>query len=481
MYIDAAEEMQEARSTAAFELDRAIGALAGAVNTSSVRNAVPLLVFNTLAWDRSDIVEYPLERGDTNSYAVYHRGRQSPWLHRSSDRTAHGRRLLFVARDVPAMGHDLYLLKAGKAPEATHGLSAWNGGLKGPFFDVRIDTTSGWLRSIVDLRTGRELLAGPGNELQLLEDLPTAWDAWNIGWTGKLFPMTFRGAEVIETGPVRADRPPVPRLPEARDVRKEFPTEDFPSSFFTQDVILYNGLDRIDFVTAVDWWEDRIMLKVSFPLAVTDSAATYEIPYGSIRRSTRRVTSWEKAKVEVPAARWADVTSGGYGVSLLNTSKYGYDVTGNVMRLSLLRSPKWPDPTADRGKHTITYALYPHAGGPTEGLTVRRGYEVNTPLLTFRTTAHKGALPARHSGMRLEPSTLVLTSLKVAEDGDGWVVQWYESAGKNTTARLSLPGKAKSARLSNFLEEEGQVLSPRGTEVEVQTPAHRVMTMRVRF
>jgi alpha-mannosidase len=223
------------------------------------------------------------------------------------------------------------------------------------------------------------------------------------------------------------------------------------------------------------------MLKTAFPLAFADSAATYEIPYGSIRRSTRRETSWEKAKVEVPAARWADVTSDGYGVSLLNTSKYGYDVTGNVMRLSLLRSPKWPDPTADRGKHTITYALFPHAGGPTEGLTVRRGYELNTPLLAFRTTVHKGTLQARQSGLKLEPSTLVLTSLKVAEDGGGWVVQWYESAGRNTTARLSLPRKATSVRLSNFLEDEGQAVSPRGTEVEVETPAHRVMTMRVRF
>jgi alpha-mannosidase len=479
VYIDAAEEMREAVSTASYELYRATGALANAVNTSSARNAVPLLVFNTLAWDRSDIVEYPLERGDTNSYAVY-TADAKPVASQIVGSGRTGRTLLFVAREVPAMGHDLYLLKPGKPAATTHGLSTGKDSLKGPFFDIRIDTTTGWLRSIVDLRTGRELLAGPGNELQLLEDLPTAWDAWNIGWTGKRFSMTFRGAEVIETGPVRS----VVRVYHdflRPGVRKEFPTEDFPSSFFTQDIILYNGLDRIDFVTAVDWWEDRIMLKASFPLTVSDSAATYEIPYGSIRRSTRRITSWEKAKVEVPAARWADVTSGGYGVSLLNTSKYGYDVTGNVMRLSLLRSPKWPDPTADRGKQTIRYALFPHAGGPTDGLTVRRGYELNTPLLPFRTTAHKGTVAARHSGLRLEPSTLVLTSLKVAEDGDGWVVQWYESAGKNATATLSLPGKVKSARLSNFLEEEGQAVSVRGTRVEVQTPPHRVMTVRVRF
>jgi alpha-mannosidase len=345
-------------------------------------------------------------------------------------------------------------------------------------FRVDVDSTSGWVKSIVDKRTGRELLAGPGNELQLLEDKPSAWDAWNIGLTGTQFPSRFRGGRVVESGPVRT----VLRL--ERDylkpgTKKEFPTEDFPSSFFTQDIILYNGLPRIDFTTDVDWWEDRTMLKVAFPLAVHDSIATYEIPYGTIRRSTQERDSWEKARREVPALRWADVSTGGYGVSLLNDSKYGYDIKGNVVRLSLLRSPKWPDPTADRGKQSIAYALYPHPGDWREARTVRRGYEYNTPLCAVVTDAHPGD-PGIAQGMLGElPSNIILTTLKKAEDSDAWVVQWYEAEGRDTDVELEFPKPIVSAVMSNFLEERGVAISAKGRKLVVPTHRHGVNTIIV--
>ncbi len=69
-----------------------------------------------------------------------------------------------------------------------------------------------------------------------------------------------------------------------------------------------------------------------------------------------------------------------HGLSLLNDSKYGYDAKGNVLRLSLLRSPEWPDPHADEGHHEFTYSLYPHGGGWKDALTIRRGYELNYKL-----------------------------------------------------------------------------------------------------
>ena len=116
--------------------------------------------------------------------------------------------------------------------------------------------------------------------------------------------------------------------------------------------------------------------------------ATYEIPYGTIERPTTRNNSWEKAKFEVPALRWADLGDGQHGFSLINESKYGYDAEGNVLRLSLLRSPKWPDPNADRGHHHFSYALYPHAGDWKQALTVRHGYEFNYRLKAMQVEAH---------------------------------------------------------------------------------------------
>jgi alpha-mannosidase len=332
----------------------------------------------------------------------------------------------------------------------------------------------------VDKRNNRELLVGFVNELQLLEDKPSAWDAWNIGLTGVKYPSTFRKAELVERGPVRC----VIRL--HRDylkpgVKKDFPTEDFPSSFFTQDIILYSGLDRIDFVTTVDWWEEKTMLKAAFPLAVSDTVATYEIPYGTIRRSTRMRDSWEKAKVEVPTQRWADVSSPEYGVSLLTKTKYGFDIKGNVMRLSLLRSPKWPDPTADRGKHVIEYSLYPHAGTWKEAATIRRGYEYNNPLMATSVDRHSGSLPSTHSFMSLSPPNLVLTTVKRAEDSNAWILQWYDAEGKESEATLQLPRMPKKAVLSNFLEEDGTTLSLVKNIVKVPTKKDGIVTVKVTF
>jgi hypothetical protein len=121
--------------------------------------------------------------------------------------------------------------------------------------------------------------------------------------------------------------------------------------------------------------------------------ATYEIPYGAIERPTTRNNSWEKAKFEVPALRWADLGDGQHGFSLINEAKYGYDGAGNVLRLSLLRSPTSPDPEADQGAQHFTYALYPHAGDWKQAGTVHHGYEFNYPLAAAQVAAHAGLLP----------------------------------------------------------------------------------------
>ena len=475
-YIDAAERYRDAESIGTHVLDQALRAIASRVDTSRSKGT-PIVVFNGLGWDRSDVVRVRLPEGAGGDVAVFDGETEIPSQVVPAGR--YEREVLFRAPRAPSLGYAVYDLRPQKAATATP-LSASPDTLENEALRVRIDPKTGWVSSIVEKRTDREALAGPGNRLQLLEDKPDAWDAWNIGLTGTEFPSTFRGAEVIERGPVRA----VVRL--RRDylkpgTKKDFPTEDFPSSFFTQDVILDAGSDRVDFTTTVDWWEEKTMLKVAFPVAVTADAATYEIPYGTIERSTRMDDDWQKAKVEVPAQRWADLSQDAFGVSLLNTSKYGYDVKGNTMRLSLLRSPIWPDPTADRGKHSIDYALYPHSGRVRDAATVRRGYEMNNPLIAVLETAHHGPLPRERSFARLSPDSLVLTSIKKAEDSDAWVVQWYDAKGDAATAALTLDRPPARARATSFLEEDGAALPVDGAVVHVPTRAHAVTTVKVSF
>jgi alpha-mannosidase len=223
------------------------------------------------------------------------------------------------------------------------------------------------------------------------------------------------------------------------------------------------------------------MLKVAFPVSVNDSVATYEIPYGTIQRSTQRITSWQKARYEVPAENWADLSNNGYGISLLNNSKYGYDIKDNLMRLSLLRSPKSPDPTTDMEKHSIDYSLYPHSGDWKEANTIRKGYEFNQPLIAQLSSVHKGKLPEEKSFIKLESDDLILTSVKKALDSDAWVIQWYESKGKDSEATLTLPGVPKKVVESNFIEIDGQQIKFEGNVIKLNTKKFSVMTIKVYY
>ncbi len=477
VYLDAAERYREAEALAGHELSGALDHLAGQVDTSRLAGEA-VVVFNPLGWDRPGLVRVPLPAGDEAEVAVFDvDGRELP-----SQAVATGtltREVLFMAPKVPSLGYATFELRRNPPRAKFPGtLTVTESALENDAFRVALDPASGWIRSIVDKRTGREVLAGPANRLQLLEDKPEAWDAWNVGLTGTEYPSTLRSIEVVERGPVRV----VLRVKRdflAPGTKKEAPTEDFPSSFFTQDIVLYAGSDRIDFITRVDWWEQKTMLKVAFPVAVTSDVATFEIPNATIERSTGLETPQEQAQVEVPAQRWADLSQADHGVSLLNAAKYGYDVKGNTLRLSLLRSPVWPDPTADRGKHVIEYALYPHAKGWREAGTVRRGYELDHPLLVARTGRHAGALPAEQSFVRLAPDSLVLTSIKKAEDSAAWVVQWYDAHGDGAAATLTLPAAPARAVTSDFLEADGAPLAVEGRGVKAPTGRRATVTVKV--
>ncbi|MBI3586120.1 MAG: alpha-mannosidase [Ignavibacteriales bacterium] len=478
-YIDAHEKYDAVKAIGTFELSKSLSHIARQVNTAAIRKGTPLVIFNPLSWERSDVVKVELPKGDFDDYAVFDvQGKEVASQIRTKDR--YQREIFFLAEKIPSLGYTTYQLRKQKPATQKTGMTVSYTSLENGFFKISIDPESGWLKSIVDKRNSKEILSGQGNELQLLADYPTAWDAWNVGLTGVKYPSRFRRMEIIEQGSIRV----VLRL--YRDylkpgTKKEFPTEDFPSSFFTQDIILYNGIDRIDFKTNVDWWEEKTFLKVAFPLAVSDTVATYEIPYGTIQRSTQLRDSWEKAKVEVPAHRWADVSHNGYGVSLLNRSKYGYDIKGNTIRLSLLRSSKWPDPTADRGKHSIEYSLYPHTGNWKDANTVQRGYEYNYPLVVTATDAHKGTLPGTKSFVELSPSNLVLTTIKKAEDSNAWIVQWYDAEGKDTEGTLTLPRTPKKVVTSNFLEEDGTPLELMKNSVKLKTKKNSVTTLKVYY
>jgi alpha-mannosidase len=252
------------------------------------------------------------------------------------------------------------------------------------------------------------------------------------------------------------------------------------NSKFVQDISLYAGLDRVDISNNIDWQETHVLLKAAFPLAAWGPEAAYEIPYGSIERPTTRNNSWEAAKFEVPALRWADVGDSHHGFSLINESKYGYDAKGNVLRLSLLRSPTWPDSEADRGHHQFSYSLYPHSGDWKQALTVRHGYEFNYRLQAFQVEAHNGSLHPQNSFVSIIGDNVVLTTLKKTEDSDALLLRLYEWAGKTGNVQISLPKGVSRASLTNLMEKSEDAMLP-VTNHQVTIPVHPYEIVSVRL
>src|SRR5208282_872296 len=226
----------------------------------------------------------------------------------------------------------------------------------------------------------------------------------------------------------------------------------FQHSNFVQDITITAGSPRVDVNMSADWNEKHVLLKVAFPLSAHNDNATFEIPYGSIERPTTRNTPAEQAKFEVPAVHWADLSDAKHGFSLLNDCKYGYDAKGNVLRLSLLRSPEWPDPHADEGHHEFTYALYPHGGGWKDALTIRRGYELNYKLISMPVEKHEGQLAPEHSFVQARSENIIVTTLKKAENDDALVLRFYEWAGKDGGAEVQIPPGAQSAAETDLME-----------------------------
>jgi alpha-mannosidase len=446
-----------------------------------------LLVFNPLSWERDDVVTTFFPRvkdeglrllDEAGSEVVFEVGK-----------AADGERdeITFIARKVPPLGYRVYTMEPVpggtlKAPELPAGPGS--GVLENEWLRIGIDMTSGNLKSIFDKRLGREFVA-PGeeaNKLWVYEDLPENWDAWNIGYTGRGWELNKADkVELVSSGPVKT----VYRVDKSfLGISKEryYPTEDFPSSFFKQYITLYNGLDRLDIRTEADWWEDHLSLKACFPVAVRADKAFYEIPFAAIGRTTHFETLWEKARYEVPALRWADLSDEKGGIALLNDGKYGHDIHGNVMKLSLLRSPTWPDPMADRGRHEFTYSIYPHAGSWSDGQVVRRGQELNQPLVPRNFAEdNRGKLPPAHSFFTVKASGVIIDAVKLAEDGSGLVFRLYEANGKAETAALRFFLEPKRAAATDLLENEISPLAVKDGRLDLPFRAFEIKTIKVRF
>lgn len=321
--------------------------------------------------------------------------------------------------------------------------------------------------SVYDKQNSREVVEKGcvANELQVFEDYPACYDAWEISEYYKQKMWVADGVESVK--------------PISDGITGGFEvTRHYGDSVIVQKILLTALSPRIDFVTDVDWHEDHVLLKAAFPTNIYTDRVNCEIQFGHISRPTHRNNRFDEAMFEVCAHKWADISENGYGVSLLNDCKYGVNAEENVIKISLLKAPTYPNPEADRGHHSFTYSLLPHAGGLADSDTVRQGYMLNMPLAALPAVGG-GELPSEYSLAKSSNGAFVIETVKRAEDGNGIVVRGYESLGGKAKTEISVGFDFKKAYLCDLMENNIGDAVTEGGKIAIDASNFEIVTLRL--
>lgn len=383
--------------------------------------------------------------------------------------------ILYLAEEVPSKGFEVYGSGTGTSSyDDSPVISDFEADKEGrpcklttPHYEVEF-SSEGTMTRLYDKREDRSLLkeGAQGNELLVFEDRPLEFDAWNIDATyrEKVWKVNeVLEARLLENGPVRG----------TILVKKKF-----MDSIIEQKISFYKHTKRIDFKTWINWTEHQLLLKAAFPLDILSKEANYDIQFGNVSRPTHENTTWDQARFEVCAHKWADISEPGFGAALLNDCKYGYDIHDSNIRLTLLKSGIFPNPDADQGEHEFTYSLYPHQGDFRTGGVVREAYDLNCPM---RAKSVTGKESLSYSLLSIEEENILADTVKLAEDGDGIVIRMYETYGMRTRAHVKLADMdVVEAASCTCLEEESTTIPCKNNELLITFKPYEIKTIKLK-
>ncbi len=419
-------------------LEDSAGRVARHLDTNVVGH--PLVVFNALSFDRADLVEATVPIANPGFRIVAPDGTTVP--HQVLDSDAQTATVLFRAQ-VPANGYAVYDVQPSMfTPGANEALSVSPVTLENERYKVTINA-AGDIASIHDKQLDRELLDAPAG-LVFTYERPQQYPAWNMDWADRQRPPIDRVAgpvsvRIVEDGPVRV------ALAITRHAR---------NSTITQTISLAQGSDLVEIDCDIDWQSTEVALKASFPLSASNPNATYNWGLGTIER-----TNNERVKYEVPSHEWLDLTdtSGDFGVTILEDSKFGSDKpTDNEVRLTLLYTPGVRGAYVDQhsqdwGRHAIRYAIKGHADDWRESGSQDSGRRFNQPLRAFNTIKHDGRLGRTFSFAKSDTPNVHIRALKgndrdiKGNESNSFIVRVREMHGVDTTnARLTFAHDVES-------------------------------------
>lgn len=409
-----------------------------------------ITVFNSLSWDRPVLVILPEDwagaaDSDGNALPV---------------QQADGERVLEVT--VPSCGWTTVQPADGADTDAG-GVQADVSRLENELIRVQFDSV-GRITSVVDKATGREFAGGLCNELKMFKDTPSEFDAWDIDSMYELQPVDLdESAEVkvVAAGPLFA----------TLQVRRKA-----HDSELSQEITLRRGSRRVDFHTVIDWRERHKLLKVGFETNIHANEAIHEIQFGHIARPNHRSRQFDADRYEVANHRWTALAEARRGAAVLNNCKYGVNVLGPCINLTLLRAPMAPDDLADRGRQEFTYALYVWEGESlADSGVVREGYDLNIPPTVAEGAAGGGQMFA------VDADNVIIEAAKPAEDGSGDViVRLYESMRTATRCELATTLPVAAAVETDMLENELAPLDLADGKVPLTFRPFEIKTVRLK-
>lgn len=417
-----------------------------------------VIVWNMLTWAVTGIVRAEIPFKATS--VADKNGNSLPCTVTESD---NGYIIEFIAKDVPALGYGIYSLGEEKAEFDC--VKATANVLENEYIRVELDE-NGLLDKVYDKENDRQILTGKGNLMTISMDKPIVESAWNMEFDYQMKQWELINAdsiEVVESTPLRGV---------VRVVRS------FNKSMITQDIILEKGKRTVDFDTTVDWWEKEKVLKSAFPVNIRSRNASCEIAHGAAEYPTHYNTSYDQAKFEFCAHKWADLSEGGYGVSILNDCKYGYNVHDNIMKITLMRAPNNPDATGDEGISTFRYSLYPHAGAWREADTVKLGFNENIRLEAGFIKGN-GGNDTGHSFGKISGDNVILDAVKLAQDGNGIIVRVYEAETRHCKAEMEFDFDYSKVIECNMMECDEQEIPCDGKKISFTLNPHEVKTFRL--
>ncbi len=445
VFAGAKQGWQTVNNTGQRVLEESLSAIASQINLSHPPHleAKPTVIFNSLSWPRSSVITLQIsETSDPVSlnWAIYNSENQLIPCQISS--TVLSERAVcnvsFVA-NIPAVGYQYFWLCPSDRLSCS--LQPEQYILENDFLKATLDPKTGHIASLLEKTTQTETFSIPGNQLQTFKDQGQYWDAWNIDPDYTHHPLSAPKLQTIqwlENGPI------------CQNLKV---TYQFQQSTISHIYSLETGTPYLKIKTDIDWQETQVLLKANFSFAAASETATYEIPFGAINRTTHPQTAAEKAQWEVPALRWAAIGSSDFGVSILTDCKHGFDAGPNHLRLTLLKSPIWPDPTADKGRHHFTYAIYPHPGSWQSARTVHHARELNISPIVYQNACQtvcqnacqnkiKRSSPSvregAHSFLQIHNSNLILSALKPAESNPNeFILRCYEAQGESADLAVS--------------------------------------------